>query len=167
MGYNTFDPKFQFSIHHCFVVTNWSNLNDGQLHPVQSFNGDLLWFIWSHCSQCIAIGAPNFRLVGLKSDGQSFTFGPISFPNRGSITFTDQPSISKPSLASVPLLCVYHCTSLNLALLIHCQELALGSRVAPPLDAGGQRRFRMFAETVPSGKQGAVRGSHAPFPTCR
>ena len=54
---------------------------------------------------------------------------------------------------TIPTLCsilFFACTSLNLPLLIHCQELALGSRVAPPLDAGRPPfQIRMFAESPP------------------
>ena len=79
------------------------------MHPVQSisFNGYLLRPI--HCFGLIAYcdRCPAFRLVGLKSDGQSFTFSLISFPISDSITSTDLPSVSEAGLASASLLCVY------------------------------------------------------------
>ena len=53
---------------------------------------------------------------------------------------------------------------LKLALLIHCQELALGSRVAPPLDAGWHSAKFACLQKVPPASQGCSLGAATPPP---
>ena len=56
----------------------------------------------------------------------------------------------------------------ELALLIHCQDLALGTRVAPPLDAGWHgAKFACLQKVSPPFQGAVLGGCHAPFPVCR